>query len=50
MFGLLLGLQQIVEGGAQVEAEIMGTQPLFRDFWVLVLCNGYGDVDPSFYP
>jgi hypothetical protein len=24
--------------------EIMGSWPLFRDFWVLALCNGYGDV------
>ena len=24
--------------------------PLFRDFWVLGLCNGYGDVGPWVYP
>jgi hypothetical protein len=25
-------------------------RPLFRDFWVLGLCNGYGDVSPWVYP
>jgi hypothetical protein len=53
MFDLLLGLRQAVEGGvqvAQVEAEIAGSRPLFRDFWVLGLCNGYGDVGPWVYP
>jgi hypothetical protein len=35
MFDLFLGLQQAVEGGAQVEADIVGSQPLFRDFCVL---------------
>jgi hypothetical protein len=24
--------------------------PLFRYFWVLGLCNGYGDVNPWVYP
>jgi hypothetical protein len=50
MFDLLLGLRQAVEGRAQVEAEIVGSRPLFRDFWVWVLCNGYGDVGPWVYP
>jgi hypothetical protein len=50
MFDLLLGLRQAVEGEAQVEVKIAGYQPLFRDFWVLGLCNGYGDVDPWVYP
>jgi hypothetical protein len=50
MFDLLLGLQQVVEGRAEVEVEIVGSWPLFRDFWVLVLCNGYGDVGLWVYP
>ena len=41
MFDLLLGLQQAVEG-VQVEAEIAGSQPLFRDFWVLGYVTGMG--------
>jgi hypothetical protein len=48
MFDLLLGLRQAVEGGVQVEVEIAGSWPLFRDFWVLGLCNGYGDVAHGF--
>jgi hypothetical protein len=24
--------------------------PLFRDFWVLGLCNGYGNVGPWVHP
>jgi hypothetical protein len=27
-----------------------GSQPIFRDFWVWGLCNGYGDVGPWVYP
>jgi hypothetical protein len=50
MFDLFLGLRQAVEGRAQGEEEIMGSWPLFRDFWVLGLCNGYGDVSPWVYP
>jgi hypothetical protein len=50
MLDLFLGLRQVVEGGAQDEAEITGSQPLFRDFQVLGLCNGYGNVDPWVYP
>jgi hypothetical protein len=50
MFDLFLGLRQAVEGGAQGKAEIIGSPTLFRDFWVLVLCNGYGDVGPWVYP
>jgi hypothetical protein len=50
MFDLLLGLRQVVKGGAQVKAEITGYWPLFKDFWVLGLCNGYGDVGPWYYP
>jgi hypothetical protein len=37
MFDLFLGLRQAVEGGAQDEAEIVGSRPLFRDFWVFGL-------------
>ena len=50
MFDLFLGLRQAIKGGAQYEVEIAGSRPLFRDFWVLGLCNGYGDVGPCFYP
>jgi hypothetical protein len=46
MLDLFLGLRQTFEGRAQVEAEIIRFRPLFRDFWVLGLCNGYGDVIP----
>jgi hypothetical protein len=49
MFDLLLGLRQAVEGEAQVEVEIVGSRPPFRDFWVMGLCNGYGDVVPWVY-
>jgi hypothetical protein len=37
MFDLVLGHRQDVEGGAQYKAEIVGSQPPFRDFWVLGL-------------
>jgi hypothetical protein len=37
MFDLCLGLRQTVEGRAQDEAEIVGSRPLFRDFWVFGL-------------
>ena len=51
MFDLLLGLRQAVEDGAQVEVEIAGSRLVFfRDFWVLGLCNGNGDVGPWVYP
>jgi hypothetical protein len=50
MFDLFLGLQQAVEGGEKDEVEIIVCQPLFRDFWVLGLCNGYGYVGPWVYP
>ena len=46
MFDLFLGLRQAVKGGAQDEAVIAGSRPLFTDFWVLGLCNGYGNVVP----
>jgi hypothetical protein len=46
MFDLSLGLQHAVEGRAQIEADIAGSQPLFRDFLVLVLCNESRDVGP----
>ena len=50
MFDLFLGLRQAVKGEAQDEAKIVGSQPLFRDFWVLSLCNRNGDVGPWVYP
>jgi hypothetical protein len=34
MFDLVLGHRQVVEGGAQDKAEIAGSRPPFRDFWV----------------
>jgi hypothetical protein len=49
MFDLFFGLRQDIKGGAQVEAEIAGYGPLFRNFLVLGLCNGYGDLDPWVY-
>jgi hypothetical protein len=42
MFDQFWDFDRLVEGGAQGEAEIAGSRPLFRDFWVLGLCNGYG--------
>jgi hypothetical protein len=36
------GLRQPVEGGAQDEAEITRSQPLFGFFGFLGLCNGIG--------
>jgi hypothetical protein len=50
MFDLFLGLQHAVEGRAQDEVEIVGSRPIFMDFWVLDLCNGYGNVSPWVYP
>jgi hypothetical protein len=50
MFDLLLGLRQAIEDRVQVKEEIVGSQPLFRDFWVLGLCNENGDVGPWVYP
>jgi hypothetical protein len=42
MFDLVFGLQQVVEGGAQIEVKIMGSRPIFRDFWVLGYVTGMG--------
>jgi hypothetical protein len=50
MIDLFLGLRQAVEDGAQDEEEIAGSRPLFRDFWDLGSCNGYGNVGPCVYP
>jgi hypothetical protein len=37
-----------VERKSKQRLQDLGT--LFRDFWVLGLCNGYGDVVPWVYP
>ena len=50
MFDLFLGLRHVVKGRAQDEVDITGSQPTFRDFLDLGLCNGYGDVNPWVYP
>jgi hypothetical protein len=50
MFDLILGLRQAIEGGVKFKEDIARYRPHFRDFWVLGLCNGYGDVDPWVYP
>jgi hypothetical protein len=50
MFDLFLGLQQDVEGRAQVKASIAGSRPIFMDFSVFRLCNRYGDVGPWVNP
>jgi hypothetical protein len=50
MFDLILGLRQAIEGGAQDEAKIMGSQPLLGPFLGFGLCNGYGNVGPWVYP
>jgi hypothetical protein len=50
MFDLILGLRQAFKGGGQVKVKIAISRPLFRAFWVLGLCNGYGDVGPLVYP
>jgi hypothetical protein len=50
MFDLFWGLRQDFEDEAQVEADIMGSRPLFRAFRVLGLCNRNGDVGPWVYP
>jgi hypothetical protein len=42
MFDHFWDFDRLVEGGAQGEAETAGSRPLFRDFWVKGLCNGYG--------
>jgi hypothetical protein len=50
MFDLFLGLWQAVEGRAQDKVEIARSRPLFRDFGIFGLCNGYRDVGPWVYP
>jgi hypothetical protein len=50
MLDLFLGLRQVFEGGAQDKEEIAGSQPPFRDFLDLGLCNEHGDVIPWVYP
>jgi hypothetical protein len=42
MIDLFWDFYRMVEGRAQVKVEIAGSRPIFRDFWVLGLCNGYG--------
>jgi hypothetical protein len=42
MIDLFWDFYRMVEGGAHVKVEIVGSRPIFRDFWVLGLCNGYG--------
>jgi hypothetical protein len=34
MFDHFWDFDRLVEGGAQGEVEIVGSRPLFRDFWV----------------
>jgi hypothetical protein len=50
MFDLFWDIDKLVEGKAQVKAEIVGSRPFLGQFWVLGLCNGYGDVSPWVYP
>jgi hypothetical protein len=53
MFDLFWDFDRLVEGLVQVKAKITGSCPLFRDFWVLGLCNGYGMSPmglPMFWP
>ena len=50
MLDLFLGLLWVVEGGVQKKVEIIGSQPPFRDFWDLGLCNEYGDFGLWVYP
>jgi len=43
MFDLFLGLREVVEGRAQVEAEIAGSRPLFREvIGIRVYVTGIG--------
>jgi hypothetical protein len=42
MFDLLLGLRRDIEGSAQVEVEIKGSQPLFRDYVMGMWMSAHG--------
>jgi hypothetical protein len=42
MFDLFWDFDRLVEGGAQVEAEIAGSRPLFRNFGFWAYVTGMG--------
>jgi hypothetical protein len=48
MFDLFWDFDKLLMAERKSKRRSWDLSPLFRIFWVLGLCNGYGDVDPSF--
>jgi hypothetical protein len=50
MFDLFWDFDKLLKVEHKSKRRSQDLGPLFRDFWVLGLCNGYGDVIPWVYP
>jgi hypothetical protein len=50
MFDLFWNFDRLSKEEKKSKRRSQDLVPLFRYFWVLVLCNGYGDVGPWVYP
>jgi hypothetical protein len=50
MFDLFWDFDRLSKVERKSKQRSWDLDPLFRDFWVLGLCNGYGDVGPWVYP
>jgi hypothetical protein len=50
MFELFWDFDRLLKVERKSKWRSQDLDPLFRDFWVFVLCNRYGDVGPWVYP
>jgi hypothetical protein len=50
MFDLFWNFDRLSKAKHKSKRISQDLSPLFRDFWVLGLCNGHEDVDPWVYP
>jgi hypothetical protein len=50
MFDLFWNFDRLSKAEHKSKWRLRDLDPLFRDFWVLGLCNEYGDVGPWVYP
>jgi hypothetical protein len=50
MFDLFWYFDRLSKAERKSKRRSQDLGPLFRDFWVLGLCNRYGDVSPWVYP
>ena len=50
MFDLVWDFDGLSKAERKPKRRSWDLDPLFRDFWILCLCNRYGDVGPWVYP